>query len=69
MPETTTKPDQIASNRTRRYKKAAALIRKWMAEEDDYDETVWPALEQELKEGGLRCREADGQPRRDFFTL
>jgi hypothetical protein len=62
MPETIRKTSQTVSNRVRRYKKAAALLRKWMAEEDGYDETTWPALEQELKDSAMRCRETDGQP-------
>lgn len=68
MPETTTKVSPETANRLRRYQKAAALLRKWMAETNDYDETTWPALEQELKDSAMRCQETDGQPRRDFFA-
>jgi len=37
--------------------KAAALLREWMADESGYDEEVWPALEQALKEDPIRFRE------------
>ena len=51
-----------ASNRSRRYRKAAELLRKWMAQEDDYDERTWPELERELKDGAMRCREIHEHP-------
>lgn len=44
--------ERIARNR-----KAAALIRSWMEDESGYDEEVWPALEQALKEDPIRFRE------------
>ena len=40
-----------------RNRKTAALLRKWMADESGYDEEVWPALEQELKDSAVRFRE------------
>jgi hypothetical protein len=39
-----------------RNRKAAALLRKWMADESGYDEEIWPALEQELKDSAVRFR-------------
>jgi hypothetical protein len=47
------------SPRLRRYRKAAQLLQKWLLEDGQYDERTWPAVEQELKEGGARCRDDD----------
>lgn len=49
----------VEANKLRRYRQAAALLRKWIGEQDGYDERTWPALERELKESALRCREND----------
>lgn len=50
--------DPIATEeRIARNRKAAALIRSWMEDESGYDEEVWPALEQALKEDPIRFRE------------
>lgn len=46
MPKTA--PRELTErSRQRRYRKAAALIRKWMSEDPEYDECVGKALEQE----------------------
>ncbi len=50
------------SNQDRRLRKAASLLRKWLAEQDDYDERVWPALEPELNDGGMRGGDTDEPP-------
>lgn len=47
--------------RVARNRKAAALIRSWMADESGHDEEVWPALEQALKEVPIRFREHIGR--------
>jgi hypothetical protein len=47
--------EKTVSNTERRHKMAAALLEKWMLEENGYDERVWPILEQELKDSALRC--------------
>ena len=44
-----TPPQRMARNQ-----EAAALLREWMADESGYDEEVWPALEQALKEDPIR---------------
>lgn len=44
-------------DRRARYRHAADLLRQWMQEPDDYDERVWPAVEEALKDSGLRLRE------------
>ena len=44
-------------SRSERYRKAAALLREWMADDSGYDEEIWPALERELKDVGIRLRE------------
>lgn len=48
----TEKPDQA---RKLRYRKAAELLERWMAEETDYDERVGALLDEELPSEGLRC--------------
>jgi hypothetical protein len=62
MPETSPETAQLESPRVRRHQKAAALLRKWMAQADGYDERTWPALEQELKDSAVRCREGEEPP-------
>jgi hypothetical protein len=43
----------------RRNLKAAELLEQWMIEDADDDQTDWPILEQELRDGTLRCREPE----------
>jgi len=45
------------AQRMERNRKAAVLLREWMADASGYDEAVWPALEQALKEDPIRFRE------------
>lgn len=47
----------LPAERMERNRKAAALLREWMADDSGYDEDVWPALEQALKEDPIRFRE------------
>ncbi len=47
--------EELEAIRRERYRKAAALIRKWAEEDPEYDERVGALLELELKDGGLRC--------------
>ena len=49
-----------AVERRRRYRKAAALIRRWMTEDDAYNERVGALVEQELDRDGVRLREDVG---------
>lgn len=49
----------IEANKLRRYRMAAALLRKWMSEDKTYDERVGAALEQELKDSAMQCQEKD----------
>jgi hypothetical protein len=35
-----------------RYRKAASLLRQWMAEKDEEEDAVWPMVEEEMK--GIR---------------
>jgi len=37
-----------------RSRQAAALLRKWMAADDRYDEEIWPLLEAELASSRTR---------------
>jgi hypothetical protein len=50
---------QTDSPRVRRYRKAAELLDKWMADDTGYDERTWLALEEELKDSAARCRDQD----------
>jgi len=45
------------AQRMERNRKAAVLLREWMADDSGSDEEVWPALEQALKEDPIRFRE------------
>jgi hypothetical protein len=55
-PELESPPQDIV--RQRRYLQAAALLRKWMVEDPQYDERVGNALEQ-LKDHGMQCEAED----------
>ena len=37
-----------------RYREAAALLRQWMQEKDDFEEEIWPILEEQLRNRRLR---------------
>jgi hypothetical protein len=43
--------------RAQRYRKAAALLREWMADDSGYDERIGALLEDELKKDPIRFRE------------
>lgn len=43
--------------RTKRYQRAATLLREWIEEESDYDINTWPDLEKELEDSSARCQE------------
>lgn len=43
--------------RAERYRKAAALLREWMADDSGYDERICPLLEEELKKDPIRFAE------------
>jgi hypothetical protein len=47
MSQTSSEMSGGPSNSGRRYAVAALLLEKWMSEDTDYDERVWPALEEE----------------------
>jgi hypothetical protein len=59
MIQASTDVAEAKSNADRRHKTAAALLEKWMLEDDSYDDCVWSVLEQELRDSALRCRETD----------
>ena len=44
-------------SRAERNRRAAALLREWMADESGYDEMIGPLLEDELKQDPIRFRE------------
>jgi hypothetical protein len=44
-------------SRSERYRRAAALLREWMADESGYDEIVGLLLDEELKKDPIRFRE------------
>ena len=39
-----------------RYREAAALLRQWMQERDEFEEEIWPVLDEELRNRRLRFR-------------
>jgi hypothetical protein len=55
--------DQEAEARKERRHRAAAMLRSWLAEEDDgYDEKVWPIVDEALRSDFLAIGEPD-EPR------
>jgi hypothetical protein len=38
---------------------AAALLKQWMIEDADDDQSCWPILEQELRNSALRCQDSE----------
>lgn len=42
--------------RGRRYRRLAAQLQEWTAEDAEYDEEVWPLVEDELRSLRMRCR-------------
>ena len=51
--------EEMEAIRRERYRKAAALLRKWASEDPEYDERVGALHELELKADGLRCEDRD----------
>jgi hypothetical protein len=43
----------------RRNSNAAALLKQWMIEDADDDQSYWPILEQELRNSALRCQDSE----------
>jgi len=43
--------------REERYRRLAAQLQEWAAEDAEYDEEVWPLVEEELRSLRMRCRE------------
>ena len=39
-----------------RYRKAAVSLREWMEAGDGYDDEIWPLIEEELKDPGIRVK-------------
>jgi len=56
-PTTRTARKRMRLTRTQRYRKAAALLREWMADDSGYDEQVGALLEEELRKDPIRLRE------------
>jgi len=59
MAQATTEIVDFRSDSDRGYAAAAALLEKWLIEQDGYDDRVWPVLEQELNDVALKCRDAN----------
>jgi hypothetical protein len=55
----TIESQETDSTRLRRYSQAAILLRKWMAEESDYDQRVGMLLDQELISSPMQCQDDD----------
>ena len=50
---------QTDASRSRRYQQAAVLLRKWMAEDGQYDEQVGRALDEDLRADAMQCQDED----------
>ena len=50
---------ELDAKRRARYHKAAEMIRQWAEEDPEYNERIGALLDQDLNDGGMRCREAD----------
>ena len=55
----TIESQEFDSARLRRYNQAALLLRKWMAEDSDYDPQVGALLDSELNSSPMQCRDDD----------
>ncbi len=51
--------DQEAEARKERRRRAAAMLRAWLTEDDEYDERVWPVVEEALRSDFLAFGEPD----------
>lgn len=62
---TTSTSSRTGVNRVERYAQAAALLRRWLNETDAEDESDydWDAIDRELNDTVLRCREPDPDER------
>ena len=59
MSEKVNKDDVSTIELRRRNLKAAALLKQWMIEDADDDQSYWPFLEQELCNSALRCQDSE----------
>lgn len=50
--------DELSGERLERNRRAAALLREWMAEDEGYDREIWPLLEEELRDLRMQVRES-----------
>ena len=50
---------ELDAMRRARYRKAVEMIRRWAKEDPEYNERVGRILDEELNDGGMRCREND----------
>lgn len=58
-PKLLDQPDQEAKARKERRHRAAAMLRAWLTEDDEYDERVWPVVEKSLQSDFLAIGEPD----------
>jgi len=65
MLNTSYAPRQSVENRAERYAQAAALLCQWLreAEMEDESEYDWDAIDRELDDVSMRCREPDSHER------
>ncbi len=48
-----------AENRIECHRQLAAMLREWMTDPQEYDEEVWPYVEDALNQDGIILREPD----------
>lgn len=50
-------PIRFDVSRHERYKRQVVLLNDWAAAPGEYDERVWPAIDEELQDSGLVCQD------------
>ena len=49
--------EPLSPEERERNRETAALLRSWMESDGQYEEEVWPLIEEELKNSRMRCGE------------
>jgi hypothetical protein len=59
MSQQVNEDDSSLADLRRRNLRAAALLKQWMIEDADDDQSYWPFLEQELRNSALQCQDPE----------